>query len=127
MYMPIVEVLRNDELLPIPKEKQTDEPFDIAVWLPSKVIGANTEFDRRLAEIEWKLRIPEAYETLDELRHHIQICTHIYKCKDQFSRGQAANTRAQNKIEVTNARIHSCRNKYRAARSALLSLSSPLG
>lgn len=92
MYMPIVEVLRNDELLPIPKEKQTDKPFDIVVWLPSKVIRTNTEFDRRLAEIEWKLRIAKAYKSLDELCHHIQICTHIYKCKDQFSWGQAANT-----------------------------------
>jgi hypothetical protein len=128
MYLPIIESLQNDELLPIMKEKQTDEPFDITVWLPSKFTGrTNIEFDRRLAEIEWKLRIAEAHEALDELRHHIQIRTHIYKCKDRFTRGQAANTRALNKIETTNAKIHSSRDKYRAARSALLSLSGTLG
>ena len=88
----MVELLRNNELSSISKEKPADEPFNITVWLPSKVTVANGKFDRRLSEIEWKLNIAEAYEALDELRHHIQICMHVYKFKDQFSRGQAANT-----------------------------------
>lgn len=128
LYLPIVELLRNDGLLPnTMNEKQRDEPFNITVWLPSKFIGINFTFDRRLAEIEWKLRIAEAHEALDGLRHHIQIRTHIYKCKDRFTRGQAANTRALNKIETINAKIRSNRDKYRAARSALLSLGGALG
>ncbi|KAF8337834.1 hypothetical protein F5887DRAFT_890334 [Amanita rubescens] len=128
LYLPIVELLRNDGLLPITmNKKQSDEPFNITVWLPSKFIGINFTFDRRLAEIEWKLRIAEAYGALDGLRHHIQIRTHVYKFKDRFTRGQAANTRALNKIQTINAKIHGNRDKYRAARSALLSLSGALG
>lgn len=123
--MPAIDVLKSDGSLLY--RKPTDKPFDITLWLPSKLNSAKVDFDRRLADIEWKLRIAEAYEALDELRHNIQVRTHVYKFKDQFTRGQAANTRARNSIETINAKIRSSRDKYRAARMALISLSDMLG
>ena len=64
-------LLQSNDSLPV--EKNADEPFNITLWLPSQLIGASVDFDRRLADIEWKLRVAEAYEALDELRHHLQI------------------------------------------------------
>lgn len=124
-YMPIVDALLSDGSLPV--EQKADEPFNVTLWLPSKLGSADVDFDRRLAGIEWKLRIAEAYEALDELRHHIQLRTHVYKFKDQFTRGQAANTRALNMITTINTKINSNCDKYRAARIALVSLSNMLG
>ena len=124
-YMPIIDVLRSNESLPV--EKIADEPFNINLWLPSRLNGASVDFDRRLGDIEWKLRVAEAYEALDELRHYIQVRTHVFKFKDQNTRGQAANTRALNTIATLNAKIHSSRDKYQVARMALVSLSGMLG
>lgn len=90
MYLPSINMVHDNASPPV--EKKATEPFEITVWLPSKLNGANVDFDRRLAEIEWKLRIAESYEALDELRHHIQVHMHVYKFKDQFTHGQAANT-----------------------------------
>jgi len=123
--MPIVDALLSDESLPV--EQKADEPFNVTLWLPSKLGSADVDFDRRLAGIEWKLCIAEAYEALDELRHHIQLRTHVYKFKDQFTRGQAANTRTLNMITTINMKINSNRDKYRAARIALVALSNMLG
>ena len=95
--------------------------------MPSRFIGADVDFDKRLADIEYQLRIAEAYEALDELRHNIQVRTHVYNFKDRFTRGQAANTRALNTIQAQNAKIHSSRDKYCTARTALVSLGRILG
>ena len=123
--MPAIDVLRSNTSLPV--EKIADEPFDVTLWLPSRFIGADVDFDKRLADIEWKLRTAEAYEALDELRHNIQVHAHIYKFKDRFTHGQAADTHALNTIQAQNAKINSSHDKYRAARIALVSLSQMLG
>ncbi|KAF8871980.1 hypothetical protein BD779DRAFT_1453348 [Infundibulicybe gibba] len=101
-------------------------PHKIQLWLPS-AIGKKATFSRHLAEIEWKLRIGQAYESLDALRNNLRIRSHLFKFKDRFIRGQAANTRARNSIDLIQARVDVSGEEYRAARSALVSLGGLLG
>lgn len=42
------------------------KPRELSLWLPSQ-IKTKVPFDRRLAEIEWKLCLAQAHEALDSL------------------------------------------------------------
>lgn len=110
--------------------KKTDEAYNIPLWLPSQysqLQGGTQPIDPRLLELEWKLRLAQAYESLDQIRHHLQIRTHVFKFKDRFVRGQGANTRARGAISTIQANIDSNCDTYRVARSALVSLGNALG
>lgn len=126
--MPAAISVRNDEH--DMTSKKADEAYMIPLWLPSQFARLKTNvhlIDRRLLELEWKLRTAQAYEALDQLRHHLQIRTHVFKFKDRFVRGQGANTRARDSLSTIQAKIDSDRDMYRAARSALVSLGDALG
>ncbi|KAF8867794.1 hypothetical protein BD779DRAFT_1685311 [Infundibulicybe gibba] len=102
------------------------KPDEIILWLPSQ-IGESAPFNKRLAEIEWKLRIGQAYESLDGLRSNLQIRSHLFKFKDKFIRGQASNTRARNTINLIQARVDASGEEYCVARLALVTLAKVLG
>ena len=98
-------------------------PHLITLWLPSQING-RVPVDASLVNIEWKLRHAQAYESLDSLRHYLQVRAHLYKFKDRFVRGQGANTRARNTIAGVQAKIDAAAAEYRVAYRALLLLSS---
>ena len=114
-----------------PNEKSdTSEVYDIPLWLPSQISQLETStqlIDSRLLEVEWRLRTGQAYEALDQIRHHLQIRAHVFQFKDRFVRGQGANTRARDAISRIQATIESSCDTYRVARSALASLGHVLG
>ena len=95
LYLPGVAILRNASSNPEIEVK----PQDIPLWLPSQIKG-RIQFDLRLARIEWKLRDAQAHEALDAVRHNLQKRSHLYNFKDRFIRGQSANTRARNLINM---------------------------
>ncbi|KAM6493722.1 hypothetical protein JOM56_010083 [Amanita muscaria] len=128
LYMPAAASMRSGKPLDM-APKKTDEPYDICLWLPSEFarLKASTQIDHRLLELEWKFRIAQAYEALDQIRHNLQVRAHVFKFKDRFVRGQGANTRARDTISTIQSAIDSNRDTYRAARSALTSLGNVLG
>ncbi|KAJ6480691.1 hypothetical protein C8R47DRAFT_1218538 [Mycena vitilis] len=93
----------------------------MALWLPSAIKG-RVECDMELYEYEFRLRLAQAHEALDDVRHHLLYHTHLYKFKDRFARGVKANTRSQTKIQGVEERILREAERYRAARRALESL-----
>ncbi|KAF8869510.1 hypothetical protein BD779DRAFT_1390879, partial [Infundibulicybe gibba] len=123
LYIPNVALLRQkpDQPTSTAKSRKELKPHEIRLWLPS-AISRTVAFDESLAEIEWKLRIGQAYESLDALRNNLRIRSHLFKFKDRFIRGQAANTRARNSIDLVQARVDASGEEYRAARLALVSL-----
>lgn len=124
--MPAAISARNNE----PHDMKVDEAYKIPLWLPSHFAWLKTDvhlIDHRLLELEWKLRTAQAYEALDQLRHHLQIRAHVFKFKDHFVRGQGANTRARDSLSTIQATIDSNRDTYRTARSALVPLGDALG
>lgn len=98
------------------------KPHLIPLWLPSQING-RVSVDASLVIIEWKLRHAQAYESLDSLRHYLQVRAYLYKFKDRFVRGQGANTRARNAINGVQAKIDATAAEYRVAYGALLLLS----
>lgn len=101
------------------------KPQEIPLWLPSQ-IKSQVSCDPRLAEIEWKLRFAQAHEALETVRHNLQMRAHLYKFKDRFVRGQAANTRSRTAISNVQTRIDAAADEYRAAHLALTALALPL-
>jgi DNA polymerase III delta prime subunit len=121
LYCPAVATLHA----PSPKDNSASsiKPHLIPLWLPSQING-RVSVDASLVNIEWKLRHAQAYESLDSLRHYLQVRAYLYKFKDRFVRGQGANTRARNAINGVQAKIDATAAEYRAAYGALLLLSS---
>ncbi|KAG6805269.1 hypothetical protein H0H92_016036, partial [Tricholoma furcatifolium] len=126
VYIPGIASLRRLEEHTATVQKSTLKPYTLSLWLPSQ-IGSKISFPRHLAEVEWQLRIPQAYEAIDALRYNLQVRSHLFKFKDRFIRGQHANTRARNAISTVEAKIQAAADEYRAAYKALDSLSALLG
>ncbi|KAG6836222.1 hypothetical protein H0H93_010103 [Arthromyces matolae] len=118
LYIPgVITLIRVEEQASI-AQKKTIHPYTMSLWLPSQ-IGVKLNYESVLPEIEWKLRVAQAFEALDTLRSNLQLRSHLYKFKDRFSRGQHANTRARASIETVQARIQAAAEDYRAAHKAL--------
>ncbi|KAJ7239435.1 hypothetical protein C8J57DRAFT_1564870, partial [Mycena rebaudengoi] len=100
------------------------EVHDMELWLPSKLCRTpGVEKNIRLAGYEFDLRKGQAHEALEDLRKDLLVRTHMYKSKDKYVRGVAANTRSNEKISGVDERIRRLADQYRAARRALESLS----
>jgi hypothetical protein len=98
---------------------------DMKLWLPS-VIGRSVQCDPELYEYEYMLRKGQAFEALEEIRNQLLVHTHEYKFKDRAVQGVRGNTRSATRVKAINAQIQRAAERYRAARAALVSLSSAL-
>jgi hypothetical protein len=100
------------------------EVHEIELWLPSKMFRTpGVVANRSLAGYEFDLRKGQAHEALEELRKNLLVRTHMYKSKDKYVCGVAANTRSNDKIKVVDERIRRLADQYRVARRAQESLS----
>ena len=77
--MPVIVVLQRMEVL----GNQPQLAQDVPLWLPSQ-IGTKIGFDLRLAEIEWQLRVAQAYELLAQLQNNLQVHLYLYHFKDRY-------------------------------------------
>ncbi|TFK60998.1 hypothetical protein BDN72DRAFT_778739, partial [Pluteus cervinus] len=115
-YMPTTDPLFQDE-------DMATEPWDLPLNLPSS-LPPSIPCDPRLQDLEWRLRSAQAYTALDELRRSLRLRAYLYIDKDKYSRGQAQNTRSNTLIQNASTKVTAATAKYRAARSALASLSN---
>ncbi|KAL4259108.1 hypothetical protein AB1N83_010863 [Pleurotus pulmonarius] len=120
LYMPGVLSLRDSA-----HENPSPLAESVHLFLPSAVI-ANNPCDKKLAGYEWRLCYGLAFDCLAELRRHLLVLNTMYQSKDQLIRGQHHNTRSNGLIQGVQTRIKYVSHKYRACRSALVSLSEPL-
>ncbi|KAJ7447499.1 hypothetical protein B0H11DRAFT_2162118 [Mycena galericulata] len=95
----------------------------MTLWMPSSIKN-RVECDLELYEYEFRLRVAQGNEALEDVRHQLLIRTHLYKYKDRFARGVKANTRCQTKIDGVEERVRRAAERYRAARRALVGLGS---
>jgi hypothetical protein len=75
-----------------------------------------------LAEIEWQLRIGQAYESLKLLQGTLQVRSYLFWFKDCFVRGQTTNTQAWSAMSTVQAHIDVHTKDYQAVHAVLLSL-----
>lgn len=121
LYIPSTFTLRQEAI-----SEKTVAPYDLSLWLPS-AIGNRAPVERRLVDIEYKLRSAQASEALVNLRRHLQRRVTVYDARKRWVRGQGANTRALNLLESVEERITTSKEEYRRSRRALLNLGGMLG
>jgi hypothetical protein len=68
---------------------------------------------------EYRLRVGQANEALDEVRRLLLVCTQLYKDKDANARGVRENMRSNDKIDIIDERLRRMAEQYRAAWRAL--------
>ncbi|RDX44783.1 hypothetical protein OH76DRAFT_1538039 [Lentinus brumalis] len=101
-------------------------PHNIPLLLPSAAVSFIPCAPSILLQ-EWRLRCAQAFDSLSDLRGHIEMRTHLFKFKNRFARGQRANTRAQTIIKQVDAKIDADAERYRAAYAAVQSLRPRVG
>lgn len=119
LYMPGVVRLRT-------RVTATSEgivkPWDMELLLPSEVLHLIPSTSPALISCEWKLRLAQAHDILDELRNHLLIRTRLFNTKDRHIRGQRGGTRSSKVIAGLEDKIKADTARYRKARAALLVL-----
>lgn len=127
LYMPEVSPLRAaDDRQAARKSSTITETFDIPLYLPSSLPN-RIRVKAVLYEYEFRLRRAQAYESLDDMRGHLRLREHMYKYKDRNVRGQGANTRSSNLIKRVQKKLTASAAEYRAARTAMSTLSTRTG
>lgn len=123
LYMPGISTYRIRLLAQV---EDSYLPHKIPLLLPSTAASFIPCAPSILVQ-EWRLRCAQAFDSLSDLRGHIEMRTHLFKFKDRFARGQRANTRAQTIIKQVDAKIDTDAERYRAAYAAIQSLRPRVG
>ncbi|KAJ7893529.1 hypothetical protein B0H13DRAFT_1625179 [Mycena leptocephala] len=101
---------------------------DIRLYLPSEMMKqpgarhATTPLQMDALDHEYRLRVGQANEALDEVRRLLLVRTHLYQDKDANARGVRENMRSNDKIDVIDEWLRRMAEQYRAARRALVIL-----
>lgn len=121
LYMPAVAALRLRDT-----NSASNVIPDARLFLPSEIIST-VQCDPLLAACEHRLRWAQAHDTLESLRRHLRLRSHLYQVKDRFVRGQHPNTRARGVIDNVQNKVNTDAKHYRKARDALEVLSNVFG
>ncbi|KJA23493.1 hypothetical protein HYPSUDRAFT_137710, partial [Hypholoma sublateritium FD-334 SS-4] len=124
LYMPAISRLKENELQKFDHSVEL-KAHEIPLWLPSQ-IRSQIDVPKHYRRLEFDLCIPQASEALDELRAQLQVRAHLFKVKDRFTRGQAANTRARGVLDGVQKKIDQYALEYRTVYGALCCLGSLL-
>ncbi|KAL1948716.1 hypothetical protein VTO73DRAFT_10522 [Trametes versicolor] len=118
LYMPAVASRRARMMS---ESEEASLSYNIPLLLPSAAYPVSP-CSATLLDHEWRLRYAQAFDSLDDLRGHLEVRTHLYKFKDRFARGQRPNTRAMSIIKAVESKITIDATRYRIARAALYNL-----
>ncbi|PPQ76066.1 hypothetical protein CVT26_004585 [Gymnopilus dilepis] len=120
MYIPSLRVLRSkaaeskENLTPLPAH-------EVPLLLPS-ALSPTMPCDVRLRQIEWRLRLAQCTDALDDLRDGLCLRSFVLIDKSRFQRGQRQNTRSQGIVDRIQAKVKAAANRYRTARAAISKL-----
>ncbi|KAJ7046193.1 hypothetical protein C8F04DRAFT_938986 [Mycena alexandri] len=137
-FFPSVKVVRANEDEARARSARTQpipglQVHEIKLWLPSalmrrpEAVRQITPLQNEAVDYEYRLRVGQANEALDEIRRGLLVRTKLYKHKDASSRGVRENMRSNGAINVLNDRIRRMAEQYRGARRALETLGRVLG
>ncbi|KAF9488589.1 hypothetical protein BDN71DRAFT_1512944 [Pleurotus eryngii] len=100
----------------------SEKPETLTLFLPSQV-SASYSTIQLLREKEARLRTSQAYNALSEMRRLLRITMGMWEFKfTNIGFSQHGNTRAQTTIDHFCQKVTQASNRYRAVRSALISL-----
>ncbi|KAG2105020.1 uncharacterized protein F5147DRAFT_775339 [Suillus discolor] len=72
---------------------------DVQLLLPSEICSL-VPCDQKLLEAEWSLRMAQAHDALNECCSHIRLRHQLMQFKQQYIRGQGANTCAKKTLDA---------------------------
>lgn len=124
--MPEVTVVRAREYRAAADSARKTQAYDIPLHLPSS-LSPCIPTSLKLADYEFRLRMAQADESLEELRQQLRLRSHIWYFKDKNIRSQKSNTRARTLLNGVQYKIDASGVKYAAARNAVASLSQRTG
>ncbi|KAI0054741.1 hypothetical protein BV25DRAFT_1785935, partial [Artomyces pyxidatus] len=99
-------------------QAETSRPENVALPLPSSTPSPLREriYPQEALDIEAKIRLAEATEALDRVRHHLRMRTYLNTYKIKNVTGQGACTRAQSLQSQVDAKVNASARRYRNAR-----------
>ncbi|TDL13652.1 hypothetical protein BD410DRAFT_817279 [Rickenella mellea] len=118
VYLPCVTQLRLDAAR---EQTVLEEAEDIKLWLPSQ-IPPTSRGDGTAVHLEWQLRLAQARDSLDDLRHNLHLRSFLAYDKYKNVRGIRPNTRSNGLITRANEKVKAAADTYSIARLALTSL-----
>jgi hypothetical protein len=126
VYIPGVTVLLSRLQDSAPAGSAAELPEDAMLYLPSGLNG-QVPCDSTLKRYEYRFRLAQARDALDDIRNHLRVRSYMWKKKRRDIRGVAAGTRAQAALSRQQDKIDVSARRYRVARKALMSLADQLG
>ncbi|KAJ3007703.1 hypothetical protein NUW54_g3442 [Trametes sanguinea] len=121
LFMPCVQAARAR----LTEDSTTHQPHRIPLLLPSAACHY-FPCTQDILRQEWILHEAQAHDALDDIRSRLEVRYYMYHSKDRFARGQGANTRMNNSIQLLQAKLLGDAERYRAAYDALCRLSPQL-
>ena len=123
MYIPTSDSDSHTTTSSTESPHATSAPESMPLRLPSTLPAPQPSFPFNVAQIECRFRLAQAEDSLSELRRLLRIKMSLwdYKAK-QIGSSQRAGTRAFKLISRFTDKISRCTERYRVARSALLTL-----
>ncbi|RPD56280.1 hypothetical protein L226DRAFT_469306, partial [Lentinus tigrinus ALCF2SS1-7] len=123
LFMPSVVTLVSQQSSSDPQDSPL--PQKASLFLPSSACIEVT-VPHILLDHEWRLREAQALDALTDLRGHLEVRAYVYRYKDQHLRGQRETLRSRSIINSIENKIKMDASCYRAAYSALTTLSGAL-
>lgn len=124
--MPEVTIIRARDHRAINDSTKATQAYNIPLHLPS-ALSSNVATNLKLVEYEFRLRLAQADEALEELRQQLRLRSHMFFFKDKNVRGQRSNTRSLNLLARVWKKIEASGLKYMCARGAVASLAERTG
>ncbi|KAG1857820.1 hypothetical protein F4604DRAFT_1882980 [Suillus subluteus] len=126
LYMPAIAPIRTMEDACRSEGTAALKPESFQLRLPSQ-LAPHLPCNQQLRECEWELRYAQAHDTLNDVRQHIRLFTHLNTFRTANVRGQRASTRARTALDLAVEKKRASKAKYNAARDALTALAPLLG
>ena len=121
LFIPGIAILLPDRSI----THDSTLPQLLPLLLPSAACTDIT-VDHAILHHEFRLREAQALDALTDLRGHLEVRAYVYRYKDQHVRGQRETLRSRDIVNGIEAKIKLDVSRYRAAYSALNTLSSVL-
>lgn len=110
----------------LPTSQDKEKPEESSLWMPSTMPSGLllSGCVSGLLEKEARLRLAQAHDSLNKLRHQLRIMTYVFNYKKTHvsGSGQRANTRARTLMARVTDKTRLFADEYRAARQSLLKL-----
>ena len=124
LYMPGLAQYRNSLKSDASSNSEAERPEDAVIWLPSQIPPHHRSrvCYSGLADIKEKIRMAQCYDSLDTVRHVLNIKSRLVEFKNRNVRGQRDGTKSRTFIDRVHERAKVAAERYWVAHRAKMAL-----